>query len=123
MDFAASVTKHATDVARKEQEAACAHIRTIAMPGTLLLLPTAPCIAPLKSSTASDLELFRARVMRLTCIAGISGLPQITIPVGTLGGVPAGMSLIGWVGSDEVLLELALSLGRLAGANHRPELK
>jgi amidase len=123
MDFAASVAKHDADIARKEQEAARAHIRTIATPGTLLLLPTAPCIAPLKSSSASDLELFRARVMRLTCIAGISGLPQITIPVGTIAGVPAGMSFIGWAGSDEVLLELAVSLGRLAGSSHRPDVQ
>jgi len=123
MDFAASVTKQDADVARKEREAACAHIRTIATPGTLLLLPTAPCIAPLKNSTAADLEQFRVRVMRLTCIAGISGLPQITIPIGTLAGVPAGMSFIGWAGSDEVLLELAVLLGRLAGLNHRPDVK
>jgi len=77
----------------------------------------------LKNSTASDLELFRVRVMRLTCIAGISGLPQITIPIGTLAGVPAGMSFIGWAGSDEVLLELAVLLGRLAGLTHRPDVK
>jgi amidase len=121
MDFAASVSPHDADVARAEQEAARAHIRSIAKPGTVLLLPTTPCIAPLRSSLASELELFRVRVMRLTCIAGLGGVPQITIPVGTLAGAPAGLSLIGWAASDEALLELALSLARLAGARHAPE--
>jgi amidase len=119
MEFASSVSKHQADTARKEQEAARERIRKTARPGSVLLLPTSPCIAPLKSSTASDLEPFRVRVMRLTCIAGISGLPQVTIPVGTLSGAPVGLSLIGWAGSDEVLLELALSLARLAGSNHK----
>jgi amidase len=121
MDFAASVSDRAADAARREQENARAHIRRIAKPGSILLLPTAPSIAPLKSTPSSELESFRVRVMRLTCIAGLSGLPQITIPVGTVGGAPAGMSFMGWAGSDEVLLELALSLARLAGSSHRPE--
>ena len=119
--FAASVSDHDAAAARREQENARAHVRAIARPGCVLLLPTAPSIAPLKRTPSSELESFRVRVMRLTCIAGLSGLPQITIPVGTVGGAPAGMSFIGWAGSDEVLLELALSLAHLAGSNHRPE--
>jgi amidase len=30
-------------------------------------------------------------------------------------GCPAGLSLIGWAGSDEVLLDLAVSLARYCG--------
>ena len=123
MEFASSVAKHQAEAARREQEAARAKIRKAARPGSILLLPTSPCIAPLKSSTASDLESFRVRVMRLTCIAGLGGLPQVTIPVGTLSGVPVGLSFIGWAGSDEVLLELALSLARLAGSSHQREMQ
>jgi amidase len=121
MQFASSVSERDADAARKELEAAREIIMRNASPGSLLLLPTAPCIAPLTSSTPSDLEPFRVRVMRLTCIAGIGGLPQVTVPVGTLAGAPAGLSFIGWMGSDEVLLELALSLARLAGSSHEPE--
>jgi amidase len=53
--------------------------------------------------------------MRLTCIAGLSGLPQMSIPVGTAGGCPAGLSLIGWAGGDEALLDLACGLSRFCG--------
>lgn len=86
--------------------------------GCVLLLQTALDIAPLKDAAASDLEGFRVRVMRLTCIAGIAGLPQMTIPVSTISGAPAGMSFIGRPGSDEVLLDLSLSLSRLADSRH-----
>ena len=60
-------------------------------------------------------ESFRTRVMRLTCIAGLSGLPQISLPIGTIGGCPVGLSFIGWAGGDEALLDLAVSLSRYCG--------
>jgi amidase len=118
MEFAASVSEHDASAAQIVREAARETIEKVAKPGSVLLLPTAPCIAPRKSASAAALEYFRVRVMRLTCIAGSGGLPQVTIPIGSLSGVPVGMSLIGWAGSDEVLLNLALSLSRLAGSCH-----
>jgi amidase len=39
----------------------------------------------------------------------------MNLPVGTVGGCPAGLSLIGWVGGDEVLLDLAGSLACYCG--------
>jgi amidase len=54
-------------------------------------------------------------VMRLTCMAGLAGLPQMTLPVGTVTDCPVGLSLIGWPGGDEVLLDLAVSLARYCG--------
>ena len=118
MEFAASVRDADADEARKEQRAARQRVRSVAASGCVLLLPTAPDIAPRKDAAASDLDEFRVRVMRLTCIAGIAGLPQMTIPIGTISGAPVGLSFIGWPGSDEVLLDLAVSLARLAGRRH-----
>jgi Asp-tRNA(Asn)/Glu-tRNA(Gln) amidotransferase A subunit family amidase len=43
--------------------------------------------------------------MRLTCTAGLSGLPQMSIPACTIDGCPVGLSFIGWAGGDEALLE------------------
>ncbi len=54
--------------------------------------------------------------MRLTCIAGVAGLPQVTIPIGTVAGCPVGLSFIGWAGGDEALLDLAVRLARFVGA-------
>jgi amidase len=75
----------------------------------------APSISPLLATPEQDLESFRLRVMRLTCIAGLGGLPQITIPIGTTSGCPIGLSFIGWARADEVLLDLASSLARHCG--------
>jgi amidase len=118
LEFAASVRDADAIEARKEQRAARERVHSLAAPGCVLLLPTAPDIAPLKDATASDLDEFRVRVMRLTCIAGIAGLPQMSMPLGTISGAPVGLSFIGWPGGDEVLLDLALSLARLAGSRH-----
>jgi amidase len=40
--------------------------------------------------------------------------------VGTVLGCPAGLSLIGWAGGDEVLLDLAVSLARYCGIARVP---
>ena len=115
MDFAASVTREQANQSRETAAAARTHIRASLPPGTIMALPTAPSIAPLLMATGEALELFRVRTMRLTCIAGLAGLPQINIPVGTVSGCPAGLSLIGWPGADEGLLDLACRLAHLCG--------
>jgi len=115
MDFAASVTDEQANRSRETVAAARTQIRATLPPGTIMALPTAPSIAPPLTATGEVLELFRVRTMRLTCIAGLGGLPQINIPVGTVSGCPAGISLIGWPGGDEVLLDLACRLAHLSG--------
>lgn len=86
------------------------HLRAVVPQGTVLIMPTSPVLAPLLTSTPAELDLYRMRVMGFTCIAGLGGLPQISIPAGNADGVPVGVSLIGWPGADEALLELAVSL-------------
>jgi amidase len=81
----------------------------------VLALPTAPAIAPKIDTPMAELDDFRTRVMRLTVTSGISGLPQMSIPAGTLGGCPIGLSFIGWPGGDEALLDLACELARHCG--------
>jgi amidase len=115
MDFAASVTDKQTNRSRETLTDARSHIRATLQPGTIMALPTAPSIAPLLTATGETLELFRVRTMRLTCVAGLAGLPQINIPVGTVAGCPAGLSFVGWPGGDEVLLDLARQIAPLCG--------
>jgi amidase len=112
MEFAATVTKEQADAARGIKDKAREHIRQVAAPGTVLALPTSPSIAPRIDTSAADLEDFRTRVMRLTCIAGMSGLPQMNVPAGTINGCPIGLSFTGWNGGDEALLDLACELSR-----------
>ena len=43
-------------------------------------------------------------------IAGVAGLPQITLPAAAVDGCPVGLSLVGGEGADESLLQLAVAL-------------
>jgi amidase len=115
IEAAAKVTPAEAEAARGVIADARSHIHRVVTPGTLLALPTAPCIAPPVDGDAVEMDKFRTRVMRLTCTAGVAGLPQINLPIGTLGGCPVGLSFIGWEGGDEALLDLACALGRHCG--------
>ncbi len=115
IEYSSRVTADEAAEARKVQEQARAHILQTVQRGTMLALPTAPCIAPRIDSTQEELDRYRTRVMRLTCTAGMAGLPQMNLPIGTLGGCPVGLSFIGWKGGDEVLLDLACALSRHCG--------
>ena len=112
---AAKVTAEQAAEARVMQERARDRIRSIARPGTVLVLPTCPAIAPLTHAPNDVHEAFRTRAMRMTCIAGLSGLPQMSLPIATIGGRPIGLSFIGWAGGDEALLDLAVKLSRYCG--------
>jgi amidase len=113
--FAATVSNEdvakSSDVRRRLRE----RVASVVKPGTILALPTSPSIAPLVRSTPEQLEAFRMRALRMTCTSSMSGLPQVTIPIGTASGCPAGLSFIGWHGADEALLDLAVRLSRYCG--------
>lgn len=115
MQAAAKITSAEADAARKVHAAAREHIRAKIPPGTVVALPSAPCIAPRIDTPANEMESYRTRVMRLTCTAGLGGLPQVSIPVGTVAGCPVGLSFIGWAGGDEALLDLAVTLSKFCG--------
>jgi amidase len=72
----------------------------------VLVMPTVPGAAPLKSSSHEDLQAYRERALRLLCLSGLSGFPQITLPLGTVDGAPFGISLLGPAGSDLFVIRL-----------------
>jgi amidase len=119
MAFAATVSAADCDAARKALAPARDHVRALLPPGTVVALPSAPSIAPLIDTPAAALDDFRTRVMRLTCTAGLAGLPQVSIPAGTVDGCPAGLSFIAWAGGDEALLDLAVTMARFCGFTRR----
>jgi amidase len=119
MAYAATISEDAAAAARKAFAAIRAEIRAPIQPGTIAALPSVPCIAPKVDATPEQLDAFRGRAMALTSIAGIGGLPQITIPIGILDNCPIGLSLIGWAGADETLLDLAVALAPCCGAAHQ----
>jgi len=115
MAYAATVTQAQADAANRIVGAARERLRGLIAPGTIVALPTAPCIAPRIDMSAEESEHFRVRVMRLGSASVLAGLPQISIPVGTVAGCPAGLSFIGWAGGDEALLDLACTVAKHCG--------
>ncbi len=71
---------------------------------TLLAIPTGPDIAPLRSAGDDTLGAFRQAAIKMTCLAGLCGLPQVHIPCATVAGAPFGLSLVASAGADRALL-------------------
>jgi amidase len=70
----------------------------------LLILPTAPGSAPQLKQSGDEMEKRRTRTLQLSCIAGLAGLPQITIPLTNTEGFPIGLSVIAGHHQDIKLL-------------------
>ncbi|ESR25373.1 amidase [Lutibaculum baratangense] len=76
-------------------------------PDDVVCLPTTPRPAPPRGGAVEEVEVdFRNRAMALLCVAGLGGLPQVTVPAGTVGGAPIGLSVIARRGRDIDLLDL-----------------
>ncbi|MFO1352238.1 MAG: amidase [Gammaproteobacteria bacterium] len=80
----------------------------------VLCIPTVPGIAPLRNSPPEDIDAFRYQAFSLLVIAGLAGLPQLSMPLASMHGCPLGLSLIAASGNDAMLLELARSLEQRA---------
>ncbi|MDA0999201.1 MAG: amidase [bacterium] len=109
-EWAAAMPAGKAEAARTIREAATRRMRALLTPGTLMAIPTAPGIAPVKNMEGPELEAFRHRLIQLTSIASVSGVPQISLPLGKVEGCPVGLSLIAGAGEDEALLEMAVRL-------------
>jgi amidase len=81
--------------------------------GGVLVMPSAPAVAPKKGLDLAASQGFRDRTLSLTCIAGMARLPQVSLPVSEVDGCPVGLSLVMARGLDMALLGLC---ERLAAA-------
>ncbi len=106
-DWAATVAESEAGAAREKREDFAARLAALLGDDGLLCLPTAPGIAPLCRSDAADLVAHRSAVLSLTSIAGLSRLPQVTLPLARVEGCPLGLSLMAPAGGDEDLLAFA----------------
>ncbi|KAJ9541145.1 hypothetical protein OSB04_027651 [Centaurea solstitialis] len=76
----------------------------------ILVIPTVPGPPPKLQTESTSLETFRARAFSLLSVAGVSGLCQVTIPLGKYDGLPVSVSLLAKHGSDGFLLNLVETL-------------
>ena len=88
------------------------HLADVLGTDGVLVMPTTADIAPLIGESGEKLESFRNRSIQMLCLAGLSGFPQVSLPLGQRLGAPLGLSLLGPAGSDMGLIRLAQ---RIAG--------
>ncbi|MFT4103609.1 MAG: amidase [Burkholderiaceae bacterium] len=91
------------------------HLAALLGSDGVLVMPTMPDIAPLRNESEAALDEYRNQAIRMLCMAGLSGFPQISLPLAEREDAPLGLSLLGPAGSDRSLLALARRLAeRLA---------
>ncbi len=96
--------------AKSVRETIIKRMDSVCPEGTVVCLPTAPSPAPPTGQRLSTLRVLQERMALLTCTAGASGRPQISLPVAEVDGLPVGLSLIGASGSDESLIAFACTV-------------
>jgi amidase len=73
----------------------------------VIVLPTMPTIAVRLDAKETEFESFRSLALSALCMAGLAGVPQISLPMATVSGCPLGLSLIGPPARDRSLIALA----------------
>jgi amidase len=93
-----------------------AQITTLLGETGVLLAPTVPEVPFRLDAPVEVFDRYRHDAMRLLCVAGLAGLPQVTFPAGQIDDAPFGLSLIGPRGSDLSLITLATKLSTRVAA-------
>src|SRR5216684_5650493 len=76
----------------------------------VLCMPTSPILPIGRDARLSEMRTAVRRIVDLTAIAGLTGLPQVNLPMAAIGSIPVGLSLVGWRGGDAALVGAACAL-------------
>ena len=87
-----------------------AHLGRLLGHDSILVLPTMPDIAPLRTTPMEALEDYRTAAAHALCLTPLSGFPQLSLPLSGRDGAPLGISLLGPKGSDRSLVAVAQTL-------------
>ena len=116
---AAAVTQAEADAARAIVAAARDELREW-LDGAILVLPTVPGPAPLRTAGPAEIDDIRGRTLRISCLSPIAGAPAISLPLNGHD-APVGLCLIGAPGSDLALLSTAARLLAAASTITAPQ--
>jgi amidase len=111
-DMARATGDDAASAARQRQAVVRERVRSWLGTDGVAVIPSAASLAPLREASPQEIDQIRARTFRITSIAGLCGLPQVSIPLTSADGVPIGVSLLGPAGSDLALIRLAVNLAQ-----------
>ncbi len=103
----AKVTPAEVAQMRPKREDIAARLDQLLAGNAVMLLPSVPDVAPLLNCPHDQTTAFRERAMGMLCISGLGRLPQVSLPLATVNGLPLGLSMVAARGNDEMLLEFA----------------
>ena len=103
----AKVTPAEVAQMKPKREELAARLDKLLAGNAVMLLPSVPDVAPLLNCPHDQTTAFRERAMGMLCISGLGRLPQVSLPLATVNGLPLGLSLVAARGNDEMLLQLA----------------
>jgi len=101
------VTDAQVDSAARFREAYQRHLAALLGADGVLVMPTMPDVAPLLAADEGELDAYRNAAIKMLCVSGLAGFPQVTLPLASRLGAPLGISLLGPAGTDRSLIELA----------------
>ncbi|MFC1665762.1 amidase family protein, partial [Pseudomonadota bacterium] len=110
MDIAKTVTAAERENKLRYKEKVADAFRNMLPPGTVMALPVTASLPVEVNTDPATLNDYRVKTLSLICLAGLSGLPQISIPVTDSNGIPVSLGIMGWEGGDEALMSIAASL-------------
>ena len=105
-----SFTQPQVEAARATRDAARRRLEEVLAAGGFLCFPTSPVVAPPRDQPLSGKRASQGRIIRLTCMGGTTGRPQLSMPLGEVNGLPVGLSIMGNRGNDEALIGFALHI-------------
>lgn len=109
-EAAAKITAEEAQAAQANLNGLRQRVRDLIGDDTIWCMPTVPASALPISAPAEEVDFIRGQTLCLTAVAGVAGLPQVSLPWLRDVRGPVGFSLIGPPGSDRHLLRLARNL-------------
>lgn len=116
-EWAARIDPRTVAPARAIREEVTSFLDRLLGTDGVLCIPTSPSIALPINAAGQELEDFRTNALKLLCLAGLAGLPQVSLPLVSVDSCPLGVSLIGPRNSDLQLLCLVMAMTKSGHSN------
>ena len=110
MEKGSHIGADAVAAAEIERDRVRARMAEILADGGILAVPAAPDVAPPRGGDQDAIWHVVGRNGHINAAAALAGLPQISLPLATVDGLPIGLGLIAAPGGDEMLLEISEDL-------------
>ncbi|WP_018932139.1 amidase [Gracilibacillus lacisalsi] len=102
--WAKTITKEQVEEAKQYKEKINKNIKEKLGKDSIMVIPTSPNVAPLLKTADEALLTHRQKLLMMTSIAGLNGLPQISTPWLEVGNAPVGLSFLAAKGQDKRLI-------------------